>query len=71
MPKTAPISPYLAGNFGPIEAEHADVPLPVLFGAIPPALAGGQFVRNGPNAAAQPRSTMHWFVSEGSESGSY
>jgi carotenoid cleavage dioxygenase-like enzyme len=57
--------PYLAGNYGPVSKEHANVPLKPSFGEIPQALLGGEYVRNGPNAAAPPRSHLHWFDSDG------
>ncbi|KAI9026077.1 carotenoid oxygenase [Hyaloraphidium curvatum] len=64
-PRAKAVSPFLEGNYGPVAAEHDAAPAAVSFGAIPDALVGGQFVRNGPNAAAPPRSSLHWFDSDG------
>ena len=54
---------YLAGNFGPVEAEVTETALEVE-GALPRELVG-RFVRNGPNPIGEVGSKHHWFLGDG------
>jgi len=56
-------SPYLAGNFAPVEDE-ADHPELAVTGAIPSVLSG-LYLRNGPNPMFEPRGRYHWFDGDG------
>jgi carotenoid cleavage dioxygenase len=64
-PTVAPASPspYLRGNFGPVDRELTAYDLPV-DGAIPPELAG-RYLRNGPNPTPLPVGPYHWFLGDG------
>ncbi len=57
------VSPYLTGNFAPVEDEIDAGPLEVT-GAIPPELSG-LFLRNGPNPVFDPLGSYHWFDGDG------
>ena len=54
---------YLAGNFGPVEAEVTATSLEVQ-GRLPPELVG-RFVRNGPNPIGEVGGKHHWFIGDG------
>ena len=54
---------YLAGNFGPVDAEVTETALTVK-GTLPPEL-NGRFVRNGPNPIGEVGSKHHWFLGDG------
>jgi len=60
---TAPLNPYLADNFAPVQAELTVDELPVV-GELPPQL-NGMFVRNGPNPQFPPLGHYHWFDGDG------
>ncbi|ORY79870.1 carotenoid oxygenase [Protomyces lactucae-debilis] len=64
--------PYLSGNYWPQPRELHLVPCTVE-GQIPACLAGGQFVRNGPNAALPPAEgeNYHMFDGDGMIHGVY
>jgi carotenoid cleavage dioxygenase len=67
MTVTEPVlttSPYLSGNFAPVDREVEAFDLPVR-GRIPDALAG-RLLRIGPNPVSVPDpSTYHWFLGAG------
>ncbi|WOL04314.1 zeaxanthin 7,8(7',8')-cleavage dioxygenase, chromoplastic [Canna indica] len=54
----------LADNFAPVD-ELPPTPCPVVRGAIPRCLAGGAYIRNGPNPQHLPRGTHHLFDGDG------
>jgi carotenoid cleavage dioxygenase-like enzyme len=56
-------SPYLAGNYRPVEQEGVDAELAVI-GELPREL-NGIFVRNGSNPRFQPPGRYHWFDGDG------
>jgi len=60
---TAPISPYLEGNFAPVHEEITVDNLTVI-GELPRDL-NGMFVRNGPNPRFKPEGNYHWFDGDG------
>ncbi len=58
------VSPYLAGNFSPIDKE-IDIDLTEVIGEIPKDLSGA-FLRNGPNPMFIPDpENHHWFDGDG------
>ncbi|KAL7423941.1 hypothetical protein Q5752_001526 [Cryptotrichosporon argae] len=61
------IHPFLRGNFAPVEDEHVAVTCTVVHGAIPRALHGGQYIRNGGNPVHPPEAGRHyhWFDGDG------
>ena len=56
-------SPFLSGNFAPVEDEMESPRLEVT-GAIPSALSG-LYLRNGPNPMFEPLGKYHWFDGDG------
>lgn len=56
-------SPYLGGNYAPIDTELTASDLPVV-GTLPDDLAG-TFVRNGANPKLPPKGRYHWFDGDG------
>ncbi|XP_074585237.1 9-cis-epoxycarotenoid dioxygenase NCED1, chloroplastic-like [Curcuma longa] len=54
----------LSGNFAPVD-ELPPTPCPVVRGAIPRCLAGGAYIRNGPNPQHLPRGPHHLFDGDG------
>jgi carotenoid cleavage dioxygenase len=60
---TTEISPYLKGNFSPVQAEITANNLPVI-GELPRDLCG-TFVRNGPNPQFPPISRYNWIDGDG------
>ncbi len=56
-------SPYLAGNYAPIDTEITAADLHVV-GVLPDDLAG-TFVRNGSNPKLPPKGRYHWFDGDG------
>ncbi|CAN6233802.1 unnamed protein product [Urochloa humidicola] len=61
-----PVDPrnVLSGNFAPVD-ELPPTPCPVVRGAIPRCLAGGAYIRNGPNPQHLPRGPHHLFDGDG------
>ncbi|KAK4985937.1 hypothetical protein LTR50_005600 [Elasticomyces elasticus] len=61
-----PKHPYLAGNFAPIRQTLPLTPC-TYTGAIPPELAGGEYVRNGSNPVSDNElgRDAHWFDGDG------
>jgi len=57
------LSPYLVGDYAPIEQEVAADGLSVT-GELPADLVGS-YVRNGPNAKLDPKGRYHWFDGDG------
>ncbi len=57
------LSPYLTGDYAPVDDELAVDALPVE-GELPRELRG-TYVRNGPNARQAPRGRYHWFDGDG------
>lgn len=57
-------SRVLCGNFSPV-AELPPTPCPVVKGSIPPCLAGGAYIRNGPNPQYLPQGPHHLFDGDG------
>ena len=62
-PAPLPRSPYLSGNYGPVEREVTATDLTVT-GRLPVALSG-YFVRNGPNPISPPTGPYSWFGGDG------
>lgn len=60
---TTAASPYLKGNFSPVQAEITANDLPVI-GELPRDLSG-MFVRNGPNPKFPPIGRYNWFDGDG------
>jgi len=58
-----PHSPYLSGNYAPVEREVTATDLTVT-GRLPDALSG-QFIRNGPNPVSPPTGPYSWFGGDG------
>jgi len=54
----------LSTNFAPVD-ELPPTPCPVVRGAIPRCLAGGAYIRNGPNPQHLPRGPHHLFDGDG------
>lgn len=54
----------LQDNFSPV-GELPPTPCPVVRGSIPPCLAGGAYIRNGPNPQYLPRGPHHLFDGDG------
>uniref|UniRef100_A0A0D9VJY7 9-cis-epoxycarotenoid dioxygenase n=1 Tax=Leersia perrieri TaxID=77586 RepID=A0A0D9VJY7_9ORYZ len=54
----------LTSNFAPVD-ELPPTPCPVVRGAIPRCLAGGAYIRNGPNPQHLPRGPHHLFDGDG------
>ncbi|CAO1939655.1 unnamed protein product [Urochloa humidicola] len=54
----------LSGNFAPVD-ELPPTPCPAVRGAIPRCLAGGAYIRNGPNPQHLPRGPHHLFDGDG------
>ncbi|KAG8059719.1 hypothetical protein GUJ93_ZPchr0002g23228 [Zizania palustris] len=54
----------LSSNFAPVD-ELPPTPCPVVRGAIPRCLAGGAYIRNGPNPQHLPRGPHHLFDGDG------
>ncbi|KAG6477892.1 zeaxanthin 7,8(7',8')-cleavage dioxygenase, chromoplastic-like [Zingiber officinale] len=54
----------LSGNFAPVD-ELPPTTCPVVRGAIPRCLAGGAYIRNGPNPQHLPRGPYHLFEGDG------
>ncbi|CAM0952805.1 unnamed protein product [Alopecurus aequalis] len=54
----------LSGNFAPVD-ELPPTPCPVVRGSIPRCLAGGAYIRNGPNPQHPPRGPHHLFDGDG------
>uniref|UniRef100_A0A6V7QYH2 Carotenoid cleavage dioxygenase 4, chloroplastic n=1 Tax=Ananas comosus var. bracteatus TaxID=296719 RepID=A0A6V7QYH2_ANACO len=54
----------LSDNFAPVD-ELPPTPCPVVRGAIPRCLAGGAYIRNGPNPQHLPRGPHHLFDGDG------
>jgi carotenoid cleavage dioxygenase len=63
MTVTEPASPYVRGNFGPVDVEVTAFDLPVV-GAIP-AEFDGRYLRNGPNPVGPVGPDYHWFTGDG------
>ena len=63
MDSAATTSPYLAGNYAPIDREITAERLPVI-GELPRELSG-VFVRNASNARFAARGRYHWFDGDG------
>lgn len=57
-------SRVLCGNFAPV-GELPPTPCPVVKGSIPPCLAGGAYIRNGPNPQYLPQGPHHLFDGDG------
>ena len=62
MPTTQ-VSPYLDGNFAPVDREITTETLQVI-GELPQELSG-MFLRNGPNPQFSPLGQYHWFDGDG------
>ena len=62
--KWAPKSPYLQGNYSPVQSEIFRTELTVIEGSIPQDL-NGAFVRVGPNPYFDPTGRYHWFDGDG------
>jgi carotenoid cleavage dioxygenase-like enzyme len=60
---TQTVSPFLAGNFAPIQEEIQAENLPVI-GELPAGLSG-MYVRTGPNPQFDPIGRYHWFDGDG------
>ncbi|MBD2361364.1 carotenoid oxygenase family protein [Anabaena minutissima FACHB-250] len=60
---TTAVSPYLQGNFSPVQAEITVNDLPVI-GELPANLCG-RFVRNGPNPQFSPPDRYNWIDGDG------
>lgn len=60
---TTEVSPYLKGNFSPVQAEITADDLPVI-GELPPDLSG-MFVRNGPNPQVPTLGRYNWIDGDG------
>lgn len=60
---TTEVSPYLKGNFSPVQAEITADDLPVI-GELPPNLSG-MFVRNGPNPQFPTLGRYNWTDGDG------
>lgn len=56
-------SPYLQGNYAPVDAESTAFDLPVK-GRLPTGLVG-HFIRNGPNPVERPTGPYSWFGGDG------
>lgn len=58
---------YLRGNYAPVRKETPTTRCSVVQGALPPELAGGQYVRNGGNPMANDddQRDSHWFDGDG------
>ena len=54
----------LSANFAPVD-ELPPTPCPVVRGTIPRCLAGGAYIRNGPNPQHLPRGPHHLFDGDG------
>ncbi|KAM0935253.1 putative oxidoreductase [Dioscorea sansibarensis] len=54
----------LSDNFAPV-SELPPTPCPIIHGRIPPCLAGGAYIRNGPNPQYLPRGPHHLFDGDG------
>ena len=57
------VSPYLQGNFAPVETELTALDLEV-DGELPPSL-DGRYLRNGPNPMHADAASYHWFTGAG------
>jgi carotenoid cleavage dioxygenase len=64
MSTTAVRSPYLEGNYAPIQTEIVAERLPLAYGRLPEDLAG-MFVRTGSNPRFEPPGRYHWFDGDG------
>lgn len=64
MSTTEVRSPYLEGNYAPIQSEIVAEGLPVVWGELPDDLAG-MFVRTGSNPRFEPSGRYHWFDGDG------
>jgi len=63
QPVVPATSPYLEGNFAPVQEEVTAFDLPVT-GRIPAHL-DGRYLRNGPNPMHADPATYHWFTGDG------
>jgi carotenoid cleavage dioxygenase-like enzyme len=63
-PATEERSPYLEGNYAPIQFEITAEHLPLAWGELPADLAG-MFVRTGSNPRFEPSGRYHWFDGDG------
>lgn len=57
--------PYLSGNYWPQPRELHLAPCELVSGVLPPCLANGQFVRNGPNSAIPPEPGHNYHMFDG------
>lgn len=59
-------SRFVKGNLAPTLVECTDVPTSIVFGSIPQAFIGGQYIRNGPNPHLPMEDVgYHWFDGDG------